>query len=406
MAAVVAILSPVLIGGMGLGAETGYWYLEARRLQNAADVAAHGTALRANQGDQQNALQTLADYIVGSSDVNMTQAAVTVNRPPLSGAYIEDGNAVEIIVTQTVPRMFSAIYDNTPLELDARAVATALSGGEGCVLALSGDAERAITLSGSANINLIQCDFISNSSGNAFDMTGLTGPTVAGCIQTTGTSSTTTGLTVTCDALRQGRAPVSDPFATVPEPTMTGACQGQLVGDPSVPTTVTPAEPHASGMQSIRYCNGMTIRGNVSLSPGLYLIEGGDFIVDAGSNVSGIGVVFFLADGVDTLFNGTPVFNATAPTTGAYGGMLFFSSRSATGTNHQLNGTFGTAFNGAIYAPVSHVEIAGINQTGFTSCTQVIGDTVELTGNGLMMMHCLFPPAQTIEVASSVSVVE
>ena len=406
VAAVVAILSPVLIGGMGLGAETGYWYLTARKLQNAADVAAHGTALRANQGDQEAALQNMADYIVGESDVNMTQSAVAVNRPPLSGAYIEDGNAVEIVVTQTVPRMFSAIYDNTPLDLSARAVATALSGGTGCVLALSETEQGAITITGSASINLIQCDFISNASGIGFDMSGAVGAAIAGCVQTTGTANTTPGLIVTCADLRENRAPVPDPFAALPEPALTGACQNSTVGQNNQTTTVTPVEPHASGMSSMRFCNGLTLRGTVNLDPGLYLIEGGEFRINANANISGSGVVFYMADDVEMRFNGTAVSSLTAPTSGTYPGVLFFGSRSANSVTHQINGNSTTAFNGAIYTSASHIELNGNNATGFTSCTQIVTDTIDFSGSGAMLMHCLFPPAQTIEVASTVSVVE
>ena len=35
VAVVAALLFPVLIGGMGLGAEVGYWYVTQRRLQHA-----------------------------------------------------------------------------------------------------------------------------------------------------------------------------------------------------------------------------------------------------------------------------------------------------------------------------------------------------------------------------------
>ena len=406
VAAVVAILSPVLIGGMGLGGEVGYWYLTARKLQNAADVAAHGTALRANQGGDQASLQSLADFIVGQSDVNMTQTSVSLNSPPTQGAYIEDGNAIEITVTQTVPRLFSAIYDDTPLQLSARAVATALSGGEGCVLALSADAQGAITIAGSANINLIQCDFISNATGVGFEMQGNGGAAIAGCVQTTGTANTGATLTLACAEPRENRAPVADPFASLEEPVTTGACQSRNVGSNNGFTTVTPVEPHASGMNAIRYCNGLRLRGTVSLAPGLYLIEGGTFQINSNANIIGNGVVFYLADDVEIRFNGTATANLTAPTTGPYGGVLMFGSRDADTISHQINGNVGTAFNGAIYTSASHIDFSGNNFTGFTSCTQIVTDTITFTGNGSMLMHCLYPPAQTIEVASAVTIVE
>lgn len=47
-AIVMALLTPLLIGGLAFGAEVGFWELEKRKLQNAADTAAHaaGTQLR------------------------------------------------------------------------------------------------------------------------------------------------------------------------------------------------------------------------------------------------------------------------------------------------------------------------------------------------------------------------
>ena len=33
--------SPAFVGGLGLGAEVGYWYFGQRKVQNSADVAAY-----------------------------------------------------------------------------------------------------------------------------------------------------------------------------------------------------------------------------------------------------------------------------------------------------------------------------------------------------------------------------
>ncbi len=54
-AVIAAILFPVVVGGLGLGAETGYWYLSQRKLQHAVDVSAHaaGARLRADDTDEQ-----------------------------------------------------------------------------------------------------------------------------------------------------------------------------------------------------------------------------------------------------------------------------------------------------------------------------------------------------------------
>ncbi|MEM7423681.1 MAG: pilus assembly protein TadG-related protein, partial [Pseudomonadota bacterium] len=406
VATMTAILSPVLIGGMGLGSEAGYWYYAQRELQNAVDVAAHATAIRSNNGDDQSALQSVADLVVGNAGVDLDSSAVAVNRPPLSGAYIEDGAAVEISVTRTVPRLFSAIFNEDPITISARAVATAQSGGRGCVIALSDTEQGAITVTGSTNINLIQCDFVSNASGVSFDMSGASSNVLANCIQTSGTATTTSNLTTTCETLRQNAAPVSDPFAAVAEPSGVGACQSGSVGTSGGSTSVTPVESHPSGMTSIRYCNGLTLSGNVALGPGLYIIEGSNFQIDANAMITGTGVVFYLADGVELVFNGSAGFNVSAPTSGTYNGMLVFASRSSTTAIHRINGNMATMLSGAIYTPESHIDFQGSATTSYTGCGQVIADTIEFTSNPTIMIHCLFPSGATADIAGSVAVVE
>jgi Flp pilus assembly protein TadG len=51
VAILAAIVFPALIGGMGLGAEIGTWYVAERKLQHAADVAAYAAAVRLNGGE-------------------------------------------------------------------------------------------------------------------------------------------------------------------------------------------------------------------------------------------------------------------------------------------------------------------------------------------------------------------
>ena len=41
-----AVTLPVFVGGLGMGAEVGYWYFGQRKVQNSADVAAYAGASR------------------------------------------------------------------------------------------------------------------------------------------------------------------------------------------------------------------------------------------------------------------------------------------------------------------------------------------------------------------------
>ena len=407
VAVVVAVMAPVLVGSMGLGGEAGYWYLKQRSLQNAADVAAHGTAIRLAAGDESSALQGVAEYIAEQSDIDLANADLELHNPPLSGAYIEDGSAVEVVVTETVPRLFSAIYSNEPVEIGARAVATAEGGGTGCILALNAAAEGAVTVAGSASLSLTMCDIVSNSVAEAaYLMQGMGSSVAANCVKTAGTALTTGNLSVTCEEVRENTAPVTDPFAAVPEPAAVGACQDGAVGKDGETTDWTHLDSHPSGMDSTRFCNGLDLRGTVNLAPGLYIVEDGDFRINAGTVVNGTDVVFYLADGVEINFNGNATLNVSAPTSGAYNGIAFFGSRDSTAVSHKINGNAGTSINGAIYLPASELTWSGSAETSYTSCTQVIADTVTFSGSGSFNLHCLFPSGPTIKTAGEVRVVE
>ncbi|MEO1491217.1 MAG: pilus assembly protein TadG-related protein [Pseudomonadota bacterium] len=406
VAATVAILSPALIGGIGLGGEAGYWYLTQRKVQNAADVMAHGAAKRLTIGADQAGLEAIALYLAEQAQIPPTAANIEVNRPPVTGGFIEDNNAVEIIVTETVPRLFSAMYSNDPVPIQARAVATARSPGRGCVLALSETEDNAITISGTAAINLVNCEMISNGPNTSVNSGGASLTLSAACVRTAGSADLPALALLDCGTAVENANPTTDPFAAVPEPSAVGACHDSAVGDNLQPTVVTPFESHPSGLPSIRYCNGLNITGNVALSPGLYIIEGGDLRINANAVVTGAGVIFYMRDGVEARFNGTATLNLSPPAFGPYAGMLLFSSRDATDERHRINGNFASIMDGAFYAPSSHIEFTGSATTSFVGCTQIIGDTIDFAGDLSMFLHCLFPPAETIEVAGTAQIVE
>ena len=388
VAATVAILSPVLIGAMGLGAETGYWYLKQRRIQNAADVAVHAAAVRLHNGDAAAGYTAMASYVAGRAEVDMGDAAITVNVPPTSGAFAGESGAVEVILTEDIPRSFSAVFEPGTVTVTGRSVAVLDGGGPGCIMALSATEQEAINVGGSANINLAGCDMVSNAAGISFDMDGGGGSVHARCIQTVGQAVTTNSLTVDCAQLREYAPPAPDPYAGVDEPVPNGICLPGNVGANHVVTNLSPIVPHTSGLASMRFCNGLTLRGDVNMAPGIYFIEGGDFRINAGTNVLGDGVVIYLADGVEMDFNGSAHIDLSAPTSGPYAGILVFGSRDATTMSHKINGDAGVIVDGAIYTPASHLDILGSAGTSAISCTQMIGNTLAFSGNGAININC------------------
>ena len=229
---------------------------------------------------------------------------------------------------------------------------------------------------------------VSNAQGVSFDMNGVGSSVNARCIQTVGVAVATSSLTTECARLRENSPPSPDPYANVPEPVPSGTCQGANVGQNNQTTTVTASEVHASGMNSMRFCSGLNVRGDVTFQPGIYFIEGGDFRFNSNAAIFGDGVIFYLADGVEISFNGTADMDISAPTTGDYAGILFFGSRSATTMSHTINGDAGVVIDGAIYAPASHIDLIGNAATSTVSCTQVIGDSIAFSGNGSIGIEC------------------
>jgi hypothetical protein len=404
VAIIVALMAPVLVGAMGLGSEAGYWYLTQRRVQNAADTAAHAAAKRKKAGDSTTALQTTAEYIVGLAD-GTEDAAVALNTPPASGGFTGNGQAIEVIVTETLPRLFTALYTTEPLSIGGRAVGLYETDGTGCVLALSETAQGAITISGSSESTLTLCDMVSNAAGVAFEMVGQGSSVSANCITTVGVAVTTDNLTVNCDTLREYSNPVADPFADVEEPALTGACESGDVGQNNQVTSVTPTESHASGMPSRRYCNGLNVRGTTHFAPGLYLVEGGDFIINSNATLTGDGVVFYLAPDVELRFNGTANMDFSAPDAGPFAGMIIFTSREST-VSHTINGNLGSRLDGAIYAANAHLTLSGSATTSANSCTQIVTGTVEFTGSGEIDINCNNPAGANIDIIGRVMLVE
>lgn len=404
VAIIVGLMAPVLVGAMGLGSEAGYWYVKQRSLQNAADVAAHGAASRKKAGENTTALQTTAEYLVHAAGI-ADNSTVSLNDPPASGSFAGNGSAVEVIATESVPRFFSAIYSSGDVPISARAVAIAEADGTGCVLALSETAQGAITISGSSDSTLTLCDMVSNAAGVSFQMQGMGSSVAANCIQTVGIAVTTDNLTVNCSTLRQNASAVPDPFAHVEEPAVEGPCGSGSVGQNNQTTSVTTNHTHSSGMPSRCYSNGLNVRGTVNFAPGLYIVQGGEFRVNSNAVLRGDGVVFYLAPGVEFRFNGTATMDMSAPTAGAYAGILIFTSRSST-VSHLINGNLGSYLDGAIYATNSHLTLSGNAATSANSCTQIVTSTVEFTGSGEININCTNPPGPNVNLVGRVMLVE
>lgn len=414
VAVLAAILFPVVIGGIGLGVETSYWYMTQRKLQHAADLAAHAAGVRNRAMDSTDQITTAARNVAIVSGFLPALGTFTLRKPPATGAFVGNADAVEVVLTEMRPRWFSAIFAAGPVTLTARAVSRISGGVKACILALSPTASGALTVSGSTNVKLNNCDVASNSvSATSFLLSGASAAMTTGCAYAVGQASVTAGLTLTqCQQVKVNSPSVRDPYRDVAEPAIVGACENRNVGQPTQATTVTPTVNHPSGVKSRRFCNGIDLKGQVTFMPGLYIIEGGAFNINGGdlnamaaAAVNGSGVTFYLTSTASLVLNGNVTLNLSAPTSGPFSGILFFGARNATGVSNIINGTSGSTLQGVIYTPASLINFKGDSKVT-NGCTQVIGRLVTMTGNSTLRSDCENAGTKTILANEGVSIVE
>jgi len=173
----------------------------------------------------------------------------------------------------------------------------------------------------------------------------------------------------------------------VPAPTPSGACLNQNANN----ETISPG----------RYCSGLSLKNNVTMSPGVYYIESSSgFDVNANANVIGTGVTIYLSGSAHVSINGNATVNLQAPTSGTYSGVLFFGDRASTGLN-KFNGTAASKLTGAIYFANQDIQYNG-NFSGLNGCTQVVGSTIAWTGNTTVAVDCTAYGMRTLPVLTVV----
>jgi hypothetical protein len=90
---------------------------------------------------------------------------ITVNNPPKSGTQ-QTNKAVEVILTENMPRYFTALFSSSTVTIQARSASTTQGEHDACVIAL-GPTGTDITMSGGANVSSPKCDIVSDSDNSS-----------------------------------------------------------------------------------------------------------------------------------------------------------------------------------------------------------------------------------------------
>lgn len=384
-----ALSLPLVVGGLGLGVDTGYHYYVSMKLQAAADQAAYARALVKRGGGSTSQVSAAALSSAVENGFQSAVGAITVHTPPTSGANIS-AQAVEVLLSEPAPRFFTSLLTTDEVTASARAVAVFQSASSACVLALSTSAAKAAWFSGNSTATFNGCSVMSNSS--AADAIAQEGAAVleTDCLISVGgiLVSDPSNLTLSdCPAFMQNAPAAGDPYASLPVPGVpAGVCK-------TVPGGAAPLQPG-------NYCSGISINNTKTLNPGLYYVDG-DFNLNANANITGNGVTIYVTGKIT--MNGNATVNLKAQTSGTYAGILFFANGS--GTTNKFNGTAASLMTGAIYAPNQAIEYLG-NFSGLNGCVQVVGLTVKWSGNTSVSTDCTAYGMSNIDVMQLIRVVE
>ena len=379
-----AFCLPIVIGGAGLGAETGYWYYERLRLQNAADAGAYAAAIEARAGSSTSTMRSVA--LRAASDNGFDPASVTaqVNYP--FGA-VAGTTSLQLVLSHPEPRFFSQIFSQDNVTVSTAAIASFNSSANACILSLDPTASKSVLFSGSSSLTLSGCNVMTNS--NAVDAITTQGSALltAPCLMSVGGVVLTNNVTLTsCPQPLTNLPKTADPFSGLQPPTIPSTCNAS----------------NGNTLQPGRYCGGLTLGGTVNLNPGTYIVDGGSFKINANANIVGSGVTFYLTNSATADFNGNATVNLSAPTSGNYSGVLLFADKNnSAGSGHKFNGTADSKMTGAIYSPSQSVNYLG-NFSGQNGCTQIVAKTIQWNGNTSMAVDCSAFGMQQIPVTTIV----
>jgi hypothetical protein len=346
---------------------------------------------------------------------------------------VKKANYVEALVTETKPGYFSRILGFTGFKLSARAEAGHGLGGP-CIYALDPSASGALSVSiglGFKSYCGVVVESSSPTSVNCLLGLGITAPEVQ-------VSPTGGGASLVClgnTHVTQAPVPIpADPLAYLPKPTNTSCV------DPTQPNTATD---YYGSKQQINitlallakitfhpgvYCGGIAITApvacNITFAPGMYILNNGPGVllnllglyVPSGLTTSGLtitlgGTLGSISGSEVTFYNAGnkggfsltgsalgPILGAvelSAPTSGNYGGILFFQPSFGTPGDPNTNpsGTFlvktltGRGINGVVYEPGALVTygVAAVSTSG--TYNGIVADKIQFNVNVLSTIN-------------------
>jgi Flp pilus assembly protein TadG len=374
---------PALLGVTALSVDLGLWYKFRRDYQTAADAAAISTAWQRLKG--KTGLYEAAKADAARNGV-VVGGAITleVNNPPKAGTYAGEPEAVEVVITSVENTMLaSLVYSGTVTNV-VRAVGLIEVTGQACVLALNTTAASALKVWGTTVVEAKKCVLASNSNASTSINIGGTSTLTAESLWSAGNIQIAGTTTLEKPPISDAWA-LDDPYKYLNVGSM-GSCT--VTNPPNYNSTAT--------LNPGRYCGDVSFgsQANITLNPGTYYIDQGNLTVNGGAKIrcnctgtEGVTFVFTSSGapgntGTVTINGGADIqLNAPSDPNATFKGVLFYQDQHASATTAKFNGGASMILNGALYFKQAIIQYNGDHSASAKSCTQIIGDTIEFTGN-------------------------
>jgi Flp pilus assembly protein TadG len=397
VALIFALMSPVLIGGIGVGMESALWYADQRGMQNASDAAALAAA-----GDATTNYAQVASAVAGQYGYQNGVNGTTVTSSNAATCPSGGTNCYSVTITYKQPLFIAPVIgfrgDTTvsgqPAQtLKALAIAVqASTPRQYCLLALN-TIGSSILGNGVPNTNFAGCSTMSNASAicHGHDMGSDYGDA----------HITDSG----CGTVQESNIPiVPDPYAALasnipPDPCASFPQEPSHHGDPALP-----ASNQWTGAQSLAgnkiVCGDLQLTGNVTInapSGAVLVIENGQLDTNGYTiqTASGSAVtVVFSGDNSGSYTHsptGGGTLNLQAPSSGPWSGVAIYQDPALTsGVDMSAAGNSPTwDITGLVYMPHANVTFSGaVNKSsnGASCFAMVVGD-ITINGTGSILAH-------------------
>lgn len=374
---------PVVIGIGGIAMETSVWNAEKQRAQTAADFSAHAAAVQLSKAGPN---QPLADAVA------ISQAAeYGYTYAQLETTVTDDtaGLRVDVTINQPVRRYFSQLFDDSDLEVQTTSAAIVESAGEACLVALDPNGDG-VQLGGNTDMTMNNCLVASNSKKtNGFEVSGSSTLTSA-CAGVVGGSNVNESAVSfsDCRKLREGIAPVVDPYAGVPIPSTISGPFANCVNTGGNGNGNGKGKNSSGPLTSGRYCGGFTFSGTQQIEDGaIIVVDGGDIRNQGPAMLQGTNVTIILKNDARVFLTSQSDMDLTAKSTGDYAGLIFIGDAATQSADHRFAGGSASQLTGAVYLPTDNVELRG-GANMATGCLHFIAGEIDARGNSDMSNNC------------------